>query len=574
MKPIPAIIFTLLIFLNAAPFARSATITVTSIADSGPGSLRNALASAASGDTIDATGVSGPILLTGGELVVTKSLTILGPGPTNLAVFGYNSRVFLIASNTVVNISGLTVRNGHTPGGDGYFGGGGIYNDHATLAISNCMFANNISSDGGPGSSGSGGGIVNDGSASGTASLLIINSILSLNSTAWRDGAGIYNNGEWGGSATVTILNSTLVGNSAGGNGGGVYNDGLGGTAMLTVSNCTLSGNSALDGGGIANAGGTLAIFNSSIISNSVSQTSGLGGGIYNGGPLIITNSTLSGNSARLGGGIYNAGTLTIANSTLAGNSAKLGGGIDNGGTLAIANSTLSGNSATGEFGMDGGAILNEGVLTIFNSTLSGNSATIGGGIFNGGGAVIAALEVGNTILNAGALGPTITNTSGTVTSDGYNLSSDGGGGYLIQPTDLINTNPMLGPLQDNGGPTWTHALKPGSPAIDAGNGFGLAADQRGRARTVDLPYVANAAGGDGSDIGAFELNPPVLNIAQFGGYALLFWSTSDPGYVLQSTGSLSPPAWTPFPGNPAVVGDQYIAVDSVLNRQFYRLMQ
>jgi hypothetical protein len=98
-------------------------------------------------------------------------------------------------------------------------------------------------------------------------------------------------------------------------------------------------------------------------------------------------------------------------------------------------------------------------------STITGNSAPSGGGIYN-----VGSVEVSNTILNAGALGENIFNSGGTVTSDGYNLSSDDGGGYLNGPGDQINTDPLLGPLQNNGGPTFTHALLPGSPAINAGD--------------------------------------------------------------------------------------------------------
>ena len=79
-------------------------------------------------------------------------------------------------------------------------------------------------------------------------------------------------------------------------------------------------------------------------------------------------------------------------------------------------------------------------------------------------------MEIRNTIFNAGALGENIVNNGGTVTSHGYNLSSDDGGGVLTGPGDQINTDPLLGPLQDNGGPTFTHLPLLGSPAIDAGD--------------------------------------------------------------------------------------------------------
>jgi hypothetical protein len=133
----------------------------------------------------------------------------------------------------------------------------------------------------------------------------------------------------------------------------------------------------------------------------------------------------------------------------------------------------LSGNSAAS----DGGGVYNMGEfrggasLAVTNSTLSGNSADHGGGIFNGtvnGGATLA---IADTILSVGNSGENIYNdTNGTVASLGYNVSSDDGGGFLTGPGDQINTDPMVGPLQNNGGPTFTHALLSGSPAINAGD--------------------------------------------------------------------------------------------------------
>jgi predicted outer membrane repeat protein len=141
---------------------------------------------------------------------------------------------------------------------------------------------------------------------------------------------------------------------------------------------------------------------------------------------------------------------------------------------VTISNSTLSGNSATG----NGGAINNSGCgagMSVTNSTISGNSATgHGGGIFVEGGCFPhgfgAVLELGSTILKAGRSGENIFLQGGLVKSLGYNLASDNGGGVLTGPGDKINTNPILGPLQHHGGPALTHALLPGSPAIDAGD--------------------------------------------------------------------------------------------------------
>ena len=204
---------------------------------------------------------------------------------------------------------------------------------------------------------------------------------------------------------------------------------------------------------------------------NTAGQDSGYGGGIntYGGklpGYVSVTNSTISGNSAFYSGGGISSGFsgLNIVNSTISGNATGdpdygYGGGIATGGPVQITNSTISGNSAPQRR-------RHLWWSTVENSTISGNSAgTSGGGIYN-----TSSLIVRNTILNAGASGENIFNDGGTVTSHGYNLSSDDGGGYLTGPGDQINTDPLLGPLQDNGGPTFTHALLPGSPAIDAGD--------------------------------------------------------------------------------------------------------
>ncbi len=191
------------------------------------------------------------------------------------------------------------------------------------------------------------------------------------------------------------------------------------------------------------------------------------GSGILNAdtATLTIIYSTLSGNAAGLGGGVFNSGTLIIISSTFSSNMASEGGGIYNSGSgmLTIINSTFSGNAAS----ETGGGVFNIGTLQLANSTVSDNSAAfLAGGILN-----FNNLEIGNTILNRGDSGVSIySNGTGLVTSLGYNISSDDGSGILTGPGDQINTDPLLGPLQDNGGPTFTHALLPGSPAIEAGD--------------------------------------------------------------------------------------------------------
>jgi len=317
---------------------------------------------------------------------------------------------------------------------------------------------------------------------------------------------------------TVTISGLTILNGSAPAPdyyGGGIYND----HANLTVSSCIISGNSAVQdwqgaGGGIFNDQGTLIVSGSTLTGNS----SYYGGGIANNwlgagsASVTITNSTLSGNSASFGGGLMNEdGILTLSNSTVSGNSATYwGGGIYNSGTtnfsdatLAITNSTLSGNSAVGPYDGVGGGISNNATLTIINSTLSGNSAlNQGGGIYNSTSVSNPILTIGSTILNAGSSGGNIYNQASayrtaTVISLGYNFSSDNGSGYLTATGDRINTDPRLGPLQDNGGPTFTHLPASGSPVIDAGDPR-LGMDQRGPA----FPRVFNGR----VDIGAAEV--------------------------------------------------------------------
>ena len=330
---------------------------------------------------------------------------------------------------------------------------------------------------------------------------------------------------------TVSISGLTIIDGVASDRGGGILND----HSTLTVSNCTIRGNQAgYAGGAIYNDGesgsASLEINNSTVAYNACDDH---GGGIYNNGvsgsaTLTINNSTVSGNLVgNAGGGIYNDGyqgsaTLTINNSTLSDNSAvyagSAGGAIVNNGlqgsaTLTVTNCTISGNSAPVDFG-EGGGIFNVAAylggsvtLTVNNSTLSGNSAGYGGGIFNEGHSFESAtLEIGDTIFKTGSSGANIYNQEGTVTSLGYNLSNDDGDGFLTATGDQINTDPLLGPLQDNGGPTFTHQLLSGSPAIDAGdpnfnpNSFNppMVYDQRG----TGFNRVVNGR----IDIGAFEV--------------------------------------------------------------------
>jgi hypothetical protein len=376
------------------------TLTVLNNQDSGPGSLRDTIAAAASGDTINFdAGLAGQtITLTSGQLLLNKSLEIDGPGADQLTVSGnHASRVFQVASGVTDSISGLTISNGLIKLDTGAWGGGIL--NQGTLTLTSATVSDNVSD-------------------------------TQSGDTDW--GGGIYNNG------TLTIQNSTITRNTAVGYavgaktgiGGGIYN-------VPTTFHC---------GPYLCAQGGILTVLNSTVSANNAND----GGGIFNfyvvvtgGGPGMVTmqNSTVSGNAAIAdGGGILNRGALTVSTSSLANNTTSgNGGGISNWATATVSNSTVSGNQAA----LDGGGITNNGhhPLNVSNTILAGNSASRGA-----------------------------SDLSGSLDSSSYNL---------------IGGNPVLGPLQDNGGPTQTMALLPGSPALNAGDFAQLGvADQRGVVRS------------------------------------------------------------------------------------------
>lgn len=243
--------------------------------------------------------------------------------------------------------------------------------------------------------------------------------------------------------------------------------------------------------------------------------TSDLGGAISNAGILELRELAVINNSASQGGGVFNAasGTLTLVGTTLAFNAARPGngGGIFNAGAAALTNSTISGNTSANS----GAGFFNSGTLMLVSTTIASNTTTAlsGGGLaLQGGGATLR-----NTLLaaNQSALfGPDLSRTVGaTASSLGHNLVGVGDPGLVAATGDQLGTaaNPLLpglGQLADQAGPTPTHALLTGSPAIDAGFAAGLATDQHGQARPFDIAVVANAVGGDGSDIGAVEVAP------------------------------------------------------------------
>ncbi len=310
---------------------------------------------------------------------------------------------------------------------------------------------------------------IRHGRGSGVASwggtLTLVDSIITR-----IQGRGISNIG-----GVLTLISSIVSENAGGGISSWETREFQGGSVTLRGS--TVSDNVDATGGGLNISGGTAILIDSTISGNSADANpsgGGVAGGIYMaGGMLILNNSTVSGNTARhRGGGIFKFGfgTLTLTNSTVSGNTATLndGGGIFSGTRATFVNSTVVENQAGGR----GGGVYNDGTLVELVNTLIAQNSASNGPDCSGKLASLGHNLVGNSI--------------------GCNFGAAGGDQVSFQ----LGIDPRLGPLQDNGGPTDTHALLEGSPAIDAGDdGAAPETDQRG----VHRPR------GTSSDIGAFE---------------------------------------------------------------------
>lgn len=432
--------------------AQAATFTVSNLGDSGAGSLRQAISDANAtlgADEITFGGLTGTILLTSGELLVTDSVDILGPGAGTITVSGNNSsRVFNLNNGSLaavldVTISGLTVSGG---GGSATLRGGGIMNVDENLTLDGVTITGN---------------------------------------TATLDGGGLSSDGF---SHTLTVSNSTISGNTAGDDGGGIYVEDTGsqdGDEML-IANTLVSDNQATGNGGgiyLYDPDNSVTIENSTISGNTAG---GRGGGIYlydtddgetNDAVVTILSSTISGNSAANGGGLFLYGPddpVVIENSTISGNQATAG---DGGGAyfynlydgVTVRHSTIAGNSATGS---GGGIVVDSGTLTVGHVIVGDNTAGTNP-------------DLDNDVLGSFAVSFSLIETLGTAT-----ITDNGG---------IINDDPELGSLLNNGGLTETHLPASTSPAVDAGDPAFVGpplTDQRGFARVV----------GSQIDIGAVEV--------------------------------------------------------------------
>ncbi|MGF1479142.1 MAG: FG-GAP-like repeat-containing protein [Cyanophyceae cyanobacterium] len=434
----------------------------------------------------------------GGDLDITNSnITVRSAGrqPATIDAGGlqFSDRVFHVLEGGNLTLENVVLTRGNTE-----FGGGLRIEEAGTATLVNSTVSGNTAEDGG-------GGIYTEGTTT------LIQSTVSNNSTTTSNsgGAGIRSSG------TLTLTDSTVSENSSTASfssGAGISSSG---TATLTQS--SVSNNSSFSGGGISN-GGSMTLTNTTVSDNTATNSSG--GGIlssgFNNAVLNLIDSTVSGNSSDLGGGgISSNDTLNLLNSTISNNASarRDGGGVEISGNATITNTTISGNSAINGGGIAvGSSFINTAVLT--NSTVSGNSATDnGGGIYlrggtatltnstianntvntdrdsrgNGGGiSNRSTLTLRNSIVaenidlpdNAGA-GEIHPDLSGTINGSNFNLigTVEGATGNVGSGSDIVTSNPLLGPLAENGGPTLTHTPLQGSPAINRGNSALVAPD-------------------------------------------------------------------------------------------------
>ncbi|MDH3362377.1 MAG: DUF11 domain-containing protein, partial [Gammaproteobacteria bacterium] len=389
-----------------------------------------------------------------GDLDISDTLTLTGAGAASTIIDGNGiDRVFHVLVGPTVTISDVTIRDGDAAGIDG----GGIWNE-SNVILSNVTMSNNVA----------------------------------------RDGGAIFSQRN---PNSLTLSNVTLNGNSATGQGGaiGMKDD----NASLTFTDVTMSGNSAVAEGG-AFFGERVSGTMTRVVVTANGSNDGAGLTIFNGASNItLTDVTVSSNNAsRRGGGILvDAATTTFSRVTVDANSctSERGGGLHfrGGGLANLTNVTISGNTCD-----EGGGINVEGghIVNLNNVTVNANGAPSGGGGLRRSGGTLTIL---NTIVANSTSGG---NCSGTIVSSGTNLDS-ADTCLLTSPGDLINSNPDLGPLQDNGGLTLTHALGSVSDAIDTGNNTGCpATDQRGVARPIDGDVDSVAV----CDIGAYEAPPAI----------------------------------------------------------------
>jgi hypothetical protein len=504
-------------------FQCTASLTVTSLADSGPGSLRDRVAASVPGDSI-VFSVTGTILLSS-AININHTLYVQGPGPSALTMdANHVDRAFITAGNPVF-LSGMTISNGFAAGPNGLDGGlgqngspgvnaqgGAIYDTGTSLILSNCWFEGNTAQGGRGGRGGD-----------------------NLIGAVFTPGSG---------------------GNGGTGDGGALFSPGI-----ITMFNCTFSHNRALGGNG--GAGGTN--FNITAMPGGAGGKggAGIGGGFDSSQNVNITNATFSGNEVFAGSGGKGGDAMVVSGGQGGDGGISFGGGI----ACLVASfrsCTIVSNSAfAGTAGLGG------------NGSPPGPTGTPGtgqaGGIY--GYTIVCLCKIGNSIV--------ADNYADTIYTNYYIAFDDVGYNY-IGSEDFVNCpfgsttqvgsvasplHPQLRPLAQNGSGLPTHKpVYPGSPVIDAGQSFGITTDERGAPRPYDFPSLPNAAGGDGSDIGALELGLPDLGMGSSGsGGVVISWPAGYGDFILECTTNLSASNnWIVVSNLPVVIGNQLTVTNIV----------
>ena len=545
--------------LRAHASSAEGAIAVTSCADDGgPETLRAAVSSAATGDTVDLTQLAcATITLVSGQIEVhVDDLTINGAGAGALTIDGNdNGRVFHHDGIGTLALSGLTISHGRAdsanlnPDSSRAAYGGCILSDHGSNSTGTSFYGSVALTDvtladceaiAAP--QGTAYFVASGGAVHAQADLTVVRSTVSGNRASSANfralGGGLYSH-----YGTITLTDSHVVNNrveafypvvayvpnSAGGGGLATYHGVMisGSVIAHNFAGCdsrTQLCHSAFGGG--MRVSGALEISTSAIYDNTAEAQGVFQGAIANGGgcysvygDIHVVDSTISDNhlrgnaTERRGGGLFTAGgfapdeDVVIAGSTLDNNSADKGGGLfDKAGKLNVIDSTISSNSAD----TAGGALYALGsaygarAWKLGNSTITRNSAASGGGIVDNHDPDLGPTELQSSIVaeNINLTGTTYDVDIGSVyagaTITGANNLIIAANGITLPP-DTLDAAPLLGPLQDNGGATRTHALLEGSPAIDAGNNASnFDFDQRGEG-------FARMAGAS-ADIGAFEV--------------------------------------------------------------------
>ena len=421
---------------------------------------------------------------------INVDTTIDGGSPVTLDGAGF-IQLFTVPSGHSLTIQNLTLSHAKSTSS-----GGAITNEGNLTIVNSTLYSNTVSALGAGGAA-----ILNDGT------LTITNgSFIDNVSGSGGFGGAIENSG------SLTISGGYFSGNAApAGFGGAIFN-----TNTVTISGSYFTANTAGDGGAIETSTTMLTIGQTTFYRNSATNF----GGAIAGQGMTVTTSTFDSNFAPSAGAISGAAGTSISQSTFSSNDATsgTGGAFDNIGTPnTVTDSTFYGNHAT----TNGAAIYNGGGLTVNNSTIAGSTG--GDGIYN---AASRSVTLENTIL---ANNTTVNCfNAGTLISAGNNLDS-GSSCNLTATGDLSGVDPMLGTLANNGGPTQTMALLPGSPAIDQGSNVTCAStDQRG----VSRPQ------GAACDIGAYELRALTFRSAgPLDGWVLETGKGTNVGGSISSTG-------------------------------------